>query len=315
MSDPDPLTKSTTAITWDDVLAPGRAARSDWLELFAKLSAPEPPEGEFSLELASFLAAQSLLIYRESEERNTVWSQLALRECLCTEDADTLCSIIEPRSTDVETRPTLAVFRGTTNLRHWLTNLQSLPKPWGAGGHVHGGFADAHEQIWRRIAPRLHRIIAAGRPVVLTGHSLGAALATLTLSRLLAIHGAAAEVCAYTFGSPRVGNTEFADSLQHGRLFRFVRSQDLVTRLPLPFKPSRRLSFHHAGDGYFLDPGTAGLQSRGRGDLEEERASLTQLKDLLASAFATLGKSHPPPFLADHAPIAYVESIRAAVGR
>lgn len=307
MSDSNPK-PAVPKITWDDVLKPGESLLEGRADPFVRPPGQDLALAEFSPDLASFLAAQSLLSYRTSDERHRVWDRLGLRESHCTADANFHCSIIEPRDKTSDGQPSLIIFRGTSHFRHWLANLQSLPKSWPQGGHVHNGFADALEEIWVRIATPLEQIVAAGRPLLLSGHSLGAALATLTLSRLLAQHGTAANIAAYTFGSPRVGNTKFAHSLSDANLYRIVNNEDMVTRLPLPFKPSRRLSFHHAGESYFVDSVTA-LHARGPGDLEEESASLTQLKTLLSSAFAGIGNSEPPGCLADHAPISYIERL------
>jgi predicted lipase len=49
-------------------------------------------------------------------------------------------------------------------------------------------------------------------PFLVTGHSLGAAIATLTAAHLLADFNVnPASVSLYTFGSPRVGDRAFAD--------------------------------------------------------------------------------------------------------
>jgi triacylglycerol lipase len=55
--------------------------------------------------------------------------------------------------------------------------------------------------------------LAAGEQferVVVCGHSLGGALATLCASDLAGYLGAKCAVSSYTFGSPRVGNAVFA---------------------------------------------------------------------------------------------------------
>ena len=299
---PEPTPYPQLVITWEDVLTPGEriAAPSTELDPFGRDSYPTPaPDLSFSLELAEFLASQSLLIYGASESRTKVWDRLGLRETLDTDGAHTHCSIVEAADGG---GAALVVFRGTTHLKHWLPNLQSIPTEWSGGGHVHSGFADAHQEVWHRIRPRLREIADGGRALILTGHSLGAALATLSLSSLIA--EGAGPACAYTFGSPRVGNTQFAISLETARLFRFVNHDDLVTRYPLPFKPSRRLSFHHAGAAYYLD-GSRVLHPRGPGDLEEESSSVSQLASLATDALPAASESRPPGPLADHAPLAY----------
>jgi predicted lipase len=57
--------------------------------------------------------------------------------------------------------------------------------PWRQGGWVHKGFSQAFDLVWKQIEPILSRILKANpnRTVWFTGHSLGAALATLAASR------------------------------------------------------------------------------------------------------------------------------------
>lgn len=86
-------------------------------------------------------------------------------------------------------------FRGTDNPRKLWKDLNAVPVPWEMGGRVHKGFADYLAQVRSELALIIGT--TAGRDLVFTGHSLGAAAATLALSlwpkgRL------------YSFGSPRV---------------------------------------------------------------------------------------------------------------
>lgn len=61
--------------------------------------------------------------------------------------------------------------------------------------------------------------------LLLTGHSLGAALATLAATLELS-----AELI--TIGSPRVGNDEFVQLRATRAVKRFVNCADIVTRVP-----------------------------------------------------------------------------------
>src|SRR5262249_58747833 len=77
----------------------------------------------------------------------------------------------------------------------------------------------------------------ANTRVFFTGHSLGAALATLAAHRYPHTAGV------YTFGSPRVGNHAFVASFNARmaqRSFRYVNDHDIVAQVPpellaLPF--------------------------------------------------------------------------------
>lgn len=93
-----------------------------------------------------------------------------------------------------------------------------LPEAWEAGGKVHTGFAKALEYVWSQILPHLQ---ALNKPILFTGHSLGGALATLAASN-------SRPQTLYTYGSPRVGDSEFCRSLDGLDIHRYVDCCDLV---------------------------------------------------------------------------------------
>ncbi len=127
------------------------------------------------------------------------------------------------------------VFRGTTGrLSNWLSNLDMLAGKWPAGGNVHRGFRNILMALWDTIATALEPI---DKPLYYTGHSLGGALATLAAS--LRSPGAV-----YTFGAPRIGDAEFAQTLAGVPVFNVCNPKDIVTELP---PVSRRTRFAHAG--------------------------------------------------------------------
>jgi hypothetical protein len=97
---------------------------------------------------------------------------------------------------------------------------------------VHRGFGRALDQVWdAEVAPALAAFLGLhpGAPVYFTGHSLGAALATISVTRF---QGAACAL--YTFGSPRVGDDQFVRAVlqKTTKVFRFVNCQDIVTQIP-----------------------------------------------------------------------------------
>ena len=104
----------------------------------------------------------------------------------------------------------------------------------GVGARFHKGFADAIAAIWPPLAEAIEaEVKRRDRPVWLTGHSLGGALALyaawLLKRRFVTVH----EVC--TFGAPMIGNRVACDALNRefaGRIFRYVNGRDPVPKLP-----------------------------------------------------------------------------------
>jgi len=74
------------------------------------------------------------------------------------------------------------VFRGTLELDDAITDVKCNLVPWGTG-LIHSGFKSAFAAVWEKfIKPKL---LILGMPFFITGHSLGAALATLATARCL----------------------------------------------------------------------------------------------------------------------------------
>ena len=76
--------------------------------------------------------------------------------------------------------------------------------------------------------------------MLFTGHSLGAALATL-------LAGIKTPDALYTFGSPLVGDADFVATLSGVKNFRYVDCCDIVTRIP-----PKGLGYQHLGQPYYI---------------------------------------------------------------
>ncbi len=104
----------------------------------------------------------------------------------------------------------------------------------GVGARFHKGFADAIATIWDPLAAAIDaEVKKRDRPVWITGHSLGGALALyaawLLKRRFIPVH----EVC--TFGGPMIGNRVASEAFNRefaGRIFRYVNGRDPVPKLP-----------------------------------------------------------------------------------
>ena len=133
----------------------------------------------------------------------------------------------------------VVAFRGTETgeMPDLRTNLDAFKTGAPTGGEVHRGMSRALDQLAPRIFERI-RNEPPGTRLVLTGHSLGGALAVLFATRLLTSMPDVQVDAIYTFGAPRIGTERFVDgfwSITRERKIAtlFVeRDRDIVTRLP-----------------------------------------------------------------------------------
>ena len=168
---------------------------------------------------------------------------------------------------DADQSLAVLAFRGTAGRRDVQTDaLFDLEDPYlGDGwGRSHRGFRNALEIARPQITEALERLPAETR-IVVTGHSLGAALATLMTAHLVARPRADVNphnvVALHTFGSPRVANDDFARRFTQETSQRRIETTrvrfatDAVTRVPLDLDlpSSLILSYKHVGHMFFLD--------------------------------------------------------------
>lgn len=264
--------------TWKELLHPGDAK-----DFFARRLLPpfNPNTHSYSRTNARWLAELSRLSYRQDVEetdtplRPTQSRILEIAGCtrrqfFFSRKTDTQAMLLE-FSTTVPFA--VLVFRGTEqNIKDFVTDL-TLGHLHHDDGKIdtHSGFTQALDSVWEDIERALKRLQL---PVFFTGHSLGAALATLAAARI-------APTALYTFGSPRVGDKEFVASLEPvaRRIHRVVHGEDVVTTVP-----PEAFGFCHLGELRIL----------------ESPKSSGWLDWLLYWL-------RPPKPLGDHAPVNYVD--------
>ena len=114
-------------------------------------------------------------------------------------------------------------------------------------GKVHQGFAKALDSVWPDVARLLDGQVSAARPLFVTGHSLGGAIASLAALRLSRGDG---RIWLYTFGAPRCGDDVFARAVASRlarRAFRAVINNDVIPLVPFG------LGYTHAGRTVYVD--------------------------------------------------------------
>lgn len=147
-------------------------------------------------------------------------------------------------------------FRGTETIENWIEDLKIAKTDRNmscSGCRVHSGFYDAWASISSQVLSEV-RMLRDSYPAAglyITGHSLGAALATLS-AYVMQYDNGLDIAGVYTYGSPRVGNSDFAsffndESATHVT-WRVTHHRDIVVHLPF----YHLLNFHHVGTEVFF---------------------------------------------------------------
>lgn len=192
----------------------------------------------------------------------------------------------------------LLSFRGTQpdNYRNLITDLRANLVAWPeSGGLVHDGFATAVRALKPQILEWIGRAKPERSKLILTGHSLGAAMATLAATIW-------PPEWLVTIGSPRVGDATFVATVVATHKVRFVDCCDAVTEVPPEFG-----GYRHVGEPTYLD--------RDGSIVEIPEPSFIVVDRLharidYASQYAwQVTKNVPVRDLADYAPVNYARSV------
>ncbi|RDX53274.1 alpha/beta-hydrolase [Lentinus brumalis] len=155
------------------------------------------------------------------------------------------------------TDPT-ALLSDLTDVNFFLTDLDTKLFPGVTHAvQVHNGFGAEHALTAATILAETKKIIAdkGATQVMLIGHSLGGALAELD-SLFMALNlPSSIHIKAVTYGTPRVGNPQFA-ALLDSKVPDFVRINNEADLVPIV--PGRFLGFQHPhGEIHIVSPGNA----------------------------------------------------------
>lgn len=212
----------------------------------------------------------------------------------------------------------LVAFRGTElfGVADWYTNLGLNVVSFGESssgsnslihGKVHSGFYEGISgQEYRKI---YDLVSSSGRPLFLTGHSLGGALAQLCCAFLLNDNFANIGGV-YTFGQPATGDAEFSSSMRAAMTFQnwaFIFEDDLVPRLPLPLVelgPGRTVQIRKDGSWTFDTAPTSHWESM----LKLPTRVPLLLRGILSPPAAI--QASLPKCLWDHFPQHYADSLQ-----
>ena len=208
-----------------------------------------------------------------------------------------------------------AVTRQWNNL---ITDFTTAAVPFYKGtpqfGLVHKGFQDALESIWPQISRKLQTLRGTNKPIFLTGHSLGAALATLAAAKIAVLEpdqDIAKKNMAglFTFGSPPVGDLVFAKEFEAARrkfsfpVLRIRNHDDIVTRAK-PITLAHPRAFQHVGSLLYLDD--VGYMYTRDASLGLARYSMPAV---MAEAIEKIPFIDPADAYSDHSMVGYLRKL------
>ncbi|MEM8633665.1 MAG: lipase family protein [Pseudomonadota bacterium] len=205
-------------------------------------------------------------------------------------------------------------FRGSTTGIDWWTNLNFQKRKIPAGQYdgkdqfvkVHKGFYKAFKQHWDSIQVEIDQVIinSPRKPIFITGHSLGGALAQLATAAFSCDQIAAC----YTFGSPRAGGKSL-DLFVKPPHYRVTNQSDTV-----PFLPAYLLGYRHAGDARSLVGNPPTLRRHSRGIFHQWILVLTLLPALIINVL-TFKRVQASALIGHHNIETYVKRLEALVER
>jgi predicted lipase len=145
----------------------------------------------------------------------------------------------------------IVVFRGSQTLNDWIANVQARQQDYTLAGvnrgKVHRGFLTFYNNLQKQIQA-VFKLLNPAAPVYLTGHSLGAVLASLAASEMAtSTFKSRSQVRLYTYASPRIGDPTFAQFFNTTipNTYRVFNMADIVPEIPA--SQTRNGEFRHVG--------------------------------------------------------------------
>jgi hypothetical protein len=156
---------------------------------------------------------------------------------------------------DDKRREIILAFRGSNAAQNFkydgMWSLMPFNSSACKGCQIHQGYG----QQWNSAAQQVKTALQQAKAqypqhrLVITGHSLGAGLASLAGT---AMHDAGINTTIYTYGQPRTGNQAYADHVDQniGGMYRVTYKDDGIAQAPPAAKGYR----HHTTEYWVTDP-------------------------------------------------------------
>lgn len=202
---------------------------------------------------AYWMARLSKIVYLQQSEKNQAPDERAILANLKAQDNKFISVFgVDKNSAQaalIEHEDYLCLtFRGTNDLDDWLDNINAFSTKQ-LFGEFHRGFWLSIEDVWQALMKKFEACQAKKkRPLFITGHSLGGAMATIAASKFIQEDRPFTSV--YTFGQPRALTRDTARIFNmecKARYFRFHNNNDIVTRVP-----ARLMGYSHIGTYLYI---------------------------------------------------------------
>ena len=191
---------------------------------------------------------------------------------------------------DHEEDQILVGFRGTTNkIQQWVSDIDAVYTKWSVG-NVHTGFYRRFNEMKTHVLMFLKeaRKECPEGEIILSGHSMGGAVATLLGSYLKDNEENLQPKYIYTYGSPRVGDKTFAkyvDKQFGNNILRIMNEWDMITDLPPTL-----LGYHHTGKLITCKTGTTLCREHNR--MEENSGGIIMVLKRTIESTKNINKCH-----------------------
>lgn len=162
-----------------------------------------------------------------------------------------------------DTNMIVVAFRGSSNIPNWFADLDfvftTYPNTECSGCEVHRGFLQSYQSMSSNIISDVQSLVSqySSAAVLVTGHSLGAALTVLAIVDLVQAASPGGGFILYNFGCPRVGNPAFvawaASVIPGAQGFRLTHERD-----PVPHVPPLDFGFLHLPQEVWYQSDTTG---------------------------------------------------------
>ncbi len=196
------------------------------IQAYQKFDAASLKPSTFSWKASITTAVCSHLAYEKSAIIETTMRQrYQMQSCEFVQNDDTECFVAANADTII------VAFRGTAGTADWIGNLKFINTS-ASYGELHRGFYFAFQAVKANLEQLILAAGSTSRKLVITGHSLGGALATVAAAEWQGVFNVAS---VHTFGQPRVGQPNFVAHIQQhygSKFYRMVNDDDIVTRVP-----------------------------------------------------------------------------------